>query len=207
MEARKLPFLDAGREGREVVVGDPAERDPLRGLDGGALRGEQTSQGFLGLAAREIALRGPAALGPGLGQNLGRVLARNPVAADPYRVPPPPVFVLGGQPHRGALLSHGKALLSTREAYQSGEPLGSLRAEPRNEKPKKPASLQPFPDGPGRTRTCARRIMSPLRLAISSNQRPTNAGEMPLDHVRFPQLGTRGYPPRRQRDPPRAMAL
>ena len=94
--------------------------------------------------------------------------------------------------YRGALLSHRKALQSRREASQSGEPLGSLRAEPRNGKRKKTVRLAAY--SPGRTRTCARRIMSSPRLLISSNHGPVNTGEVRSDQVRFAQLGTRGYP-------------
>jgi hypothetical protein len=53
---------------------------------------------------------------------------------------------------------------------------------------------QPFPHGPGRTRTCARRIMSSVSVVIPSDHGPVNTGEVPSDQVRFAQMGTRGYP-------------
>ncbi len=89
-------------------------------------------------------------------------LARDPVAADPYRVPPAPAFVLGGERIEARWSVTGRpfrvggkrpSLVSLWGAYGPNHGMGNAR---------KLRALQPIPHGPGRTRTCARRIMSPL---------------------------------------------
>jgi hypothetical protein len=97
VEAR-MTGLDPNAERSDTGVGHLPERDPLRGLDVGVLGEQQPAQSLLGAVGRKLAVRCVAALGPRLAQNPGRVLANDPVAADPHGLAPRTAVVVLGEP-------------------------------------------------------------------------------------------------------------